>query len=149
MSTALRPAAPASPDPGRKTDRRQAVGALGERVAARWLERRGWDILARRFRSGHRDLDLVARRGALVAFVEVKARRGLGFGDPIEAVRWRKQRELVRSANVWIDRHGRAGDAYRFDVVGVVLPPARAGTGEGRTVRVRHVADAFQVPSHA
>lgn len=123
---------------------------LGERVAARWLERRGWEIVARRFRSGHRDLDLVARLGTLVAFVEVKARRGLGFGDPIEAVRWRKQRELVRSANVWIDRHGRAGDAYRFDVVGVVLPPpARAGQGAGQVVRVRHVADAFQVPSRA
>jgi putative endonuclease len=125
------------------------VGVLGERVAARWLARRGWEIVACRFRSGHRDLDLVARRGALVAFVEVKARRGLGFGDPIEAVRWRKQRELVRSANVWIDRFGRPGDAYRFDVIGVVLPPAGGATTDGRMVRVRHVADAFQVPSGA
>jgi len=122
---------------------------LGERVAARWLARRGWEIVACRFRSGHRDLDLVARRGALVAFVEVKARRGLGFGDPIEAVRWRKQRELVRSANVWIDRFGRPGDAYRFDVIGVVLPPAGGGATDGRMVRIRHVADAFQVPSGA
>lgn len=145
------PHARRSPIPvaGRKTDRRQAVGALGERVAARWLERRGWDIVARRFRSGHRDLDLVARRGPLVAFVEVKARRGLGFGDPVDAVRWRKQRELVRSANVWIDRFGRPGEAYRFDVVGVVLPPAGAASGGRAMVRVRHVADAFRVPSHA
>ena len=126
-------------------------------MAARWLEARGWRIEARRFRSGRRDLDLVARRGALVAFVEVKARRGGAFGDPVEAVHWRKRRELVRSANVWIDRHGRPGDAYRFDVVGVLF--GRAGALDGGAapserrarlaVRVRHVADAFGVPGSA
>ena len=149
MSTPPRTPTTAVRVPGRKTDRRQAVGVLGERVAARWLERRGWEIVARRFRSGHRDLDLVARLGSLVAFVEVKARRGLGFGDPIEAVRWRKQRELVRSANVWIDRFGRPGETYRFDVLGVVLPPAGGLDDGAGAVRVRHVADAFRVPSHA
>ncbi|MDF1505013.1 YraN family protein [Roseisolibacter sp. H3M3-2] len=119
-------------------DPRQALGALGERVAARWLERQGWAVIARRFRSGHRDLDLVARRDDLVAFVEVKARRGLGFGDPVAAVGWRKRRELGRSAAVWVDRFGRPGEAYRFDVIGVLLTPAG--------VRIRHVADAFGLP---
>jgi putative endonuclease len=135
--------------PRRTPGPRQTVGLMGERIAARWLARRGWTIVAHRFRSGHRDLDLVARRERLVAFVEVKARRGLGFGDPVEAVRWRKQRELVRSANAWIDRHGQPGDAYRFDVVGVLLPPAVTAGGAGLRVRVRHVADAFQVPGRA
>ena len=124
------------------TDARQDLGLAGERVAARWLVRRGWSIVAHRFRNGHRDVDLVARRGDLIAFVEVKARRDLTHGDPIEAVGWRKRRELMRSAQVWIDRHGRAGEAYRFDVIGVLLP---AGGG----TRVRHVEDAFQVPSRA
>ena len=123
------------------TDDRQELGALGERVAARWLERRGWEVLARRFRSGHRDLDLVARRAGVVAFVEVKARRGLALGDPVAAVgRW-KQRQLARSAWIWIDRHGRPGEAYRFDVIGVVFGAAG--------VRVRHVEDAFPVPGPA
>lgn len=138
-------------------DRRQSIGALGERIAARWLERSGWRVLARRFRSGHRDLDLVVRRGSVVAFVEVKARCGVGAEDPVEAVRWRKQRELVRSARAWIDRHGREGETYRFDVLGVLLEPPPRGSGApsagGRRarplVRVRHVADAFQVPPDA
>ena len=121
------------------TDARQGTGVLGERVAARWLLRHGWTIVAHRYRSGHRDLDLVARRGADVAFVEVKARRGLGFGDPVEAVGWRKRRELVRSAWVWIDRCGRPGEAYRFDVIGVLL--TRSGA------RIRHVEHAFDVPA--
>lgn len=95
----------------------------------------GWRILHQRFRSGHRDIDLVAERGGTVAFVEVKTRRSAGFGGPVEAVGWRKRRELDRSARVWISRHGEPGHSYRFDVVGVLV--------EGRTVRVRHVENAF------
>jgi len=114
---------------------RQAFGELGERIAERWLRRQGWRIVQRRFRSGHRDIDLVAERDGLVAFVEVKARRGQRFGDPVEAVNWKKQRELGRSARVWIARHGRAPEAYRFDVIGVLVA--------GPRVRVRHVENAF------
>jgi putative endonuclease len=115
----------------------QALGELGERIAERWLRERGWRVVQRRFRSGHRDIDLVVEREGTVVFVEVKARRGDRFGDPVEAVNWKKQRELGRSARVWIDRHGRNGDAYRFDVFGVLV--------DGKSVRVRHVADAFSV----
>lgn len=113
----------------------QRFGELGERIAERWLRRRGWKILQRRFRNGHRDIDLVAEAEGVVAFVEVKARQGDRFGDPVEAVDWRKQRELGRSARVWIDRHGRASEAYRFDVIGVLIT--------GDRVRVRHVEGAF------
>jgi putative endonuclease len=113
----------------------QEFGELGERIAERWLRRNGWRVVQRRFRSGHRDIDLIVERGDTVAFVEVKARRGAAFGDPVEAVNWSKQKELARSASVWIDRHGRPSDSYRFDVVGVLV--------EGERVRVRHVPNAF------
>ncbi len=118
---------------------RQALGLLGERIAARWLRREGWSIVAHRFRSGHRDVDLIVTREGVVAFVEVKARRGEGFGSPVEAVHARKRRELVKSAQVWVDRFGTAGTTYRFDVFAVLF--------EGEQVRVRHVPDAFPVPS--
>jgi putative endonuclease len=121
----------------------QELGELGERYAEEWLVERGWQILARRFRNGHRDLDLVARQGgdgvrAVVAFVEVKARREARFGAPIEAVNWRKQQELIRSAQVWISRFGQPGEAYRFDVIGVLI----GGSG----VRIQHVENAFSLP---
>jgi len=119
------------------TTERLAFGELGERVAERWLKRQGWRVLMRRFRSGHRDIDLVMERDGLVTFVEVKARRGSEFGEPVEAVGWRKQRELTRSALVWIDRHGRPCETYRFDVVGVLV--------ERERVRIRHVENAFEV----
>ena len=114
---------------------RQAFGELGERIAERWLRARGWRVVQRRFRSGHRDIDLVVEREGVVAFVEVKARRGSEFGGPVAAVNWRKQRELGRSARVWVDRHGRPYEAYRFDVIGVLVAGSR--------VRIRHVPNAF------
>jgi putative endonuclease len=116
-------------------------GVQGERVAERWLQTRGWRVIQRRFRSGHRDIDLIAQRDELVAFIEVKARSGTDFGDPVEAVNWKKRNELVRSASTWIDRHGRPGEVYRFDVIGVLL--------SGSRVRVRHVENAFLLPGGA
>src|SRR3954470_16628079 len=113
----------------------QALGALGERIAERWLRERGWRVVQRRFRSGHRDIDLVVERDGGVAFVEVNARGGNHVGGPVEAVNWRKQKELGRSARVWVSRHGRSNDAYQFDVVGVLV--------EGERVRIRHIEGAF------
>jgi Predicted endonuclease distantly related to archaeal Holliday junction resolvase len=118
------------------------MGEKGERVAARWLAVHGWQIAERRFRSGHRDIDLVATRstsngggGREVAFVEVKTRASNSFGGPVSAVGWRKQRELSRSAKVWISRFQRPGDTFQFDVIGVILGP--------ENVRVQHIANAF------
>jgi putative endonuclease len=123
---------------------RQRFGEIGERVAERWLRLHGWRIVQRRFRNGHRDIDLVAERDGLVVFVEVKARHGDAFGDPVEAVHWRKQRELSRSALVWIDRHGRADESYRFDVIGVLVQRAGGPSRDAR-VLVRHVENAFNL----
>ena len=127
-----------------------SFGELGERVAARWLERQGYTVLARRWRSGHRDIDVIAERDGIVAFVEVKTRAALEFGDPVEAVHAQKQRSLVRSAREWMARHERAvreaGGAsalasgereFRFDVIGVLL--------RDRTAWIRHIESAFTV----
>jgi putative endonuclease len=98
-------------------------------------------VVNRRFRNGHRDIDLVVSLDGVVAFVEVKARRGAEFGGPVGAVNWRKQRELARSAKVWVDRHGKPFEEYRFDVVAVLV--------SGSHVRVSHVPDAFSIASSA
>lgn len=117
------------------TAQRQAFGLLGEKIAARWFHRAGWTIVAHRFRSGHRDVDLIVQKAHLIAFVEVKARRGVGFGTPIDAVHARKRRELSRSAAVWVDRFGKKEFTYQFDVFGVLVA--------GEQVQVRHVPNAF------
>jgi putative endonuclease len=125
------------------TRARQTMGMQGEHVAARWLHVHGWEIAERRFRNGRRDIDLVATRneqtGRTVAFVEVKTRASADFGGPVSAVNWRKQRELCRSAKVWISRFEKPGDTFRFDVIGVIL-------GQ-ENVRVQHVENAFLIQS--
>lgn len=125
---------------------RQTMGVRGERVAAKWLLVHGWSIAEHRFRNGHRDIDLIATRddqeaGRMVAFVEVKTRTSNSFGGPIAQVSWRKQRELRRSAMVWMSRFQRPGDTFRFDVIGVILST--------KHVRVQHVENAFLLPSKA
>jgi putative endonuclease len=124
---------------GGMSEARQTMGVKGERVAEKWLSVHGWEIAERRFKNGHRDIDLVATRneqtGRTVAFVEVKTRASADFGGPVSAVNWRKQRELCRSAKVWMSRFEKPGDTFRFDVIGVILG--------SQNVRVQHVENAF------
>ncbi len=119
------------------TDRRQVRGLRGELVALAYLVSCGWDIEAHRFRFGRHDLDLVARRGRLIAFVEVKTRKSARCGAPAEAVSGRKQAILARVASCWQARFGRPGDAYRFDLVSV-------WEGAPGAPAVEHLVDAWR-----
>lgn len=117
-------------------DPRHRRGLAGERLALAYLTSCGWQIEAHRFRAGRHDVDLVARRGSVVAFVEVKTRSDEAFGSPLEAIGWQKRRAIARVAEVWRLRHGRPGDEYRFDVVTVAV------SASGRCVE--HIADAWR-----
>lgn len=119
------------------TDPRHRDGWQAEITAGRWLIKHGWRVEAHRYRLGRNDLDLIVRRGDLVAFVEVKARRSDRFGAPEEAVGPAKRRTIERVAWSWILRNGRSGDQYRFDVL--VL----TGDGPGAQT-LRHLVDAWR-----
>lgn len=100
---------------------RQELGKLGEDLAVGELERRGYAVLARRFRTRYGEIDIIARDGGTLVFVEVKARESAEFGTAAEAVtRW-KQRRLVRMAGYYLS--GLLGEppACRFDVVAIML----------------------------
>jgi putative endonuclease len=118
-------------------DPRHRRGVAGERLALAYLVSCGWLVEAHRFRLGRNDIDLIVRRGPVIAFVEVKTRVGAAFGSPLEAIGWQKRRTIARVAEVWRLRHGRAGDTYRFDVVTVVQ------AGEGNVIE--HVEDAWRL----
>ncbi len=115
----------------------KTLGDRGEEIAARHLARAGWTVTHRNFRLGHKEIDLVARRGEVVAFVEVKTRAGLGYGHPLEAITAKKRREIAQVAGAWIERFGRPDDVYRFDAVAVLV---RGGQPE-----VEHVEDAWRM----
>jgi len=119
-------------EPAEWTDERHKRGLAGEQQAIQYLLSRGWHIVAHRFRVGHTEIDLIVQQGSLVAFVEVKARRGDAFGSPLEAVTGAKRRELVKAARVWVDRYGRPSDVYRFDCIALT---------DGK---LEHLADAFR-----
>jgi putative endonuclease len=116
----------------------QLRGLWGERVALAYLTACGWAIEAHRFRFGRHDVDLIARRGSLVAFVEVKTRRSQVCGAPLEAVGWQKRRAIARAAECWRLRFGRRGDCYRFDLLTVRVDA-------DKVVSVDHVQDAWRL----
>ena len=121
-------------------DRRHILGLQGERTAIAYLTSCGWMVESHRFRLGRHDIDLIVRRGHTVAFVEVKTRRSGICGSGLEAVGWRKQRDIARVATVWRLRHGRPGDEYRFDLLAVQDPGGAAPV-------VEHVPDAWRLRS--
>jgi putative endonuclease len=121
---------------GRPADPRQLLGRCGERAAAQALRRAGLRIVAERARAGGVELDLVAEDGELLVFVEVKARRGTGYGTPAESVTAGKRRRLVRGALAWLARRGALDRPCRFDVVEV--------TATAQGLHVRHIEDAFR-----
>src|SRR4051812_12055087 len=100
--------------------RSHRLGSACETLAASYLEAKGWSVLARNFRFGHREIDLIARRGDVVAFIEVKARSGTGFGHPLEAITGLKRSEIQKAARAWIAQHGGRNYVYRFDAIAII-----------------------------
>lgn len=114
----------------------QASGRKGEDIAHRFLKQNGFHILARRFRlvDGSGEIDIIAREGDLIVFVEVKARHTTEFGGPERAVGNEKEKKLVRAARSYLLRAEADWSQARFDIVTVILsnPPS-----------VSHYRDAF------
>ena len=118
------------------TSRQSATGERGEELACRELSRRGYAILARRYRTRLGEIDIVAMDGDVLVFVEVKTRSDERFGDPLAAVTFDKQRRLTRMALDYLARCRASGGPCRFDVVSVVI-------GSDRPPRIEVVANAF------
>jgi len=109
------------------THARISLGKRGEDLACEELERRGYEIIARRVRVRSGELDVIARDGETLVFVEVKARAGREFGSPAEAVTPVKQRRLARLASEYLVRQRLPECPCRFDVVSIHF---EAGTPE-------------------
>lgn len=98
---------------------RQGLGRTGERLAAEALISKGYRILERNFRCRQGEIDLVAEDEQDIIFVEVKARRGVSFGLPEDALTLRKCRKLVELASYYLDFHACSDRSWRIDVVAV------------------------------
>lgn len=115
------------------------TGAFGEALALAYLVDKGYELVRRNYRTRYGEIDLILRTGDTLVFVEVKARRGRGFGDPLEAVTPAKQGRVRMMAEAFLAEQGpgfaEGFEEIRFDAVGVLV-------GRG-TNEVRHVEDAF------
>jgi putative endonuclease len=124
------------------THARERIGRRAEELVARRLAAAGWEIVERNARTRHGELDIVARDGRALVFIEVKAGRpgaALGPERPVHAVDARKQRRIRRLATAWLaERRGlRPYAEIRFDAVGVSFDR------DGRAIEVEHIENAF------
>ncbi len=97
----------------------QVVGRSGEHYAVEFLKAQGFEILARNYRYGKNEIDIIAQREKVISFIEVKTRRTSEFGHPAEAVTRSKQREMAKVAEHYIRTCTLADVSYRFDVVAI------------------------------
>jgi putative endonuclease len=116
------------------------LGNEGERLAARYLRRLGYRVVARRYRTPLGEIDLVALDGGCIVFVEVKTRRSDAAGLPHEAVDRAKQAQLTRLALAFLKRYRRLESPARFDVVSIVWE------GAGQEPQIVHYKNAFEPP---
>lgn len=122
------------------SDGRDALGRTAEDLAARYLARLGYRIVARREQILRGDIDLIALDGRTVVFVEVRARSDLDHGHPAESIDGRKQRRIAELATAYVRRHRLEECPLRIDVVTVLFQPDAAPP------RVEHFPDAFESP---
>jgi len=95
------------------------LGKLGKREAVHYLQQEGFEILRRNYRTPFGEIDIIAREADTLVFVEVKTRSTAAFGMPQEAVDRRKQRQLIRTAQAFLNEKGGVLPPCRFDVVTV------------------------------
>ena len=110
------------------------LGAWGEELASAFLQQKGYTIVERDWKSGHRDLDIIAQHNGIVVFVEVKTRRNRVFCEPEEAIDYRKLQNLRQAINYYV-KSRRINREFRLDVITVV------GTPEGGPPEITHIED--------
>lgn len=115
---------------------RDALGQRGENVAAKYLRNLGYKIIQRNFRCGVGEIDIIAREGSTLVFVEVKTRAD-DDPTPEDQVNNPKQHQVTKAARFYLSRYGVPQPPARFDVVAIVWP-------QGREPQIRHTTDAFE-----
>jgi len=113
------------------------LGKEGEQIAERYLKKKGYKLVERNYRCAVGELDLIVLDRVIIVFVEVKTRTGIGFGTPLEAVEFRKQRKMIRAAQFFLNAKRLTQREARFDVVGISWP--------GPQPLVEHIENAFEL----
>ncbi len=118
------------------TLKRKEVGAIGEKLAADLLKKRGYKIIQRNFRCREGEIDIIAQKGECLVFVEVRTKKNTAFGTPEESVTLSKREKLISLANAYLQAYDKPPLSWRIDVVAVELTP------DNRVSRLEHIENA-------
>ncbi len=97
------------------------IGRIGEKIAVKYLKKHGYKIIERNFKLKCGEIDIVAKEGEYICFIEVKTRTSNSFAEPYEAVDYKKQKKLYRLAEIWLSMHKLHNALCRFDIVSILL----------------------------
>jgi len=103
------------------SDTRITLGKLGEDIATAHLKKNGLQIITRNYRQKSGEIDIIARDGEWLVFIEVKTRKSLRYGQPFEAVTPKKQTQIGRVALDYMTRNKLLDQAVRFDVISIIV----------------------------
>lgn len=117
---------------------RQRLGKSGEETVAKYLEKNGYKILIKNYRCKLGEIDIIARDGPDLVFIEVKTRSGLSYGSPAAAVNRRKQRQISRAAQCYLAEQQLFDSPARFDVISLL-------SGDSNHQRIDHISNAFDL----
>lgn len=119
---------------------RQELGQRGETEAVQFLEARGYTLIAKNYRSPYGEVDLIVRdprRPQMIVFVEVRTNSDPRFGDPLESISLRKQRQVAKTAQYYLVTRGFDQCEARFDAIGIRWEQGQA--------RISHIQSAFEL----
>ena len=121
---------------------RQEVGKLGEKLAQKFLKKRGYHIRETNFRYHEGEIDIIARQGDYLVFVEVRTKSNLDFGTPEESITRAKKEKLVASAFAYINTHQNLPPLWRIDVVAIEVDD------KGKAKRIDLIENAIEQPCY-
>lgn len=113
------------------------IGNEAEDLACNFLQNKGWEILDRNYYSGHSEIDIIARHGEVIVFLEVKMRSTTQFGKPVEFVNEQKIEHVFRAAEHWAREQELQHSPMRFDVIGILKR-------KGKDPEINHIPDAYR-----
>ena len=119
---------------------RQEVGKLGEKLAQKFLKKKGYHIRETNFHCPRGEIDIIARQGDYLVFVEVRTKSNLDFGTPEESITQAKKEKLIASSLAYINTHQNLPSLWRIDVVAIEV------NDRGKIKRIALIENAIEEP---
>jgi putative endonuclease len=125
-----------------RSNKRKSLGDFGERLAATHLEAGGYTVITRNYRTREGEIDVIARKDGVLAFVEVRSRRGTRMGSAAESITRSKAERMVMMAEAYASQHSGLPASHRIDVVAIDFTPA------GKLASLRHIENAVEAEGY-